>query len=105
MELSVVLFRDGDFWIAQGLEHDITAQGRTLQEVKLAFMRTVAVRAFVDQEAGVEPFSQCEPAPTEFWELHKTGEQLASHIRESARELPPLGVPIPSLTGDCRIHG
>ena len=39
--LRVVVFREGDDWIAQGLEHDISAFGSNLDAVRERFLATL----------------------------------------------------------------
>ena len=63
-KLSVLLFREGEGWIAQGLDYDIAAQGETIGAVKDAFARTFAGQVCVDLHHNIEPLSGFGPAPS-----------------------------------------
>jgi hypothetical protein len=40
IDLRIVIFREGDFWLAQGLEHDLGVQAENLKDLmmRLAFL-------------------------------------------------------------------
>ena len=67
-KLSVLLVREGDLWVAQCLQYDIAAQGKTITEAKHAFCRTVSGQVCVDLRHHVEPLSGFLPAPRVYWE-------------------------------------
>ncbi len=54
--MRVVLFREGDYWLAQGLEHDIGVQGEHLKDV------LVRLRLALEHEA----WRETGPAPAYF---------------------------------------
>jgi len=56
---NIVLFREGDMWIAQGLEYDIVTQGTTLEEAKSRFLRCAHARIVDDLLDGNEPLNTC----------------------------------------------
>jgi hypothetical protein len=64
-QLRVVLFREGEKWIAQGLEHDICAQGKDLDEVLLRFRRTV----HIENEENDGSLSHIGEAPRHFFKM------------------------------------
>ena len=65
--VRVLLFLDEDkTWIAQGLEYDIAAQGKTLKESQEVFERMLATKIVVDLKNGIEPLSQLSEAPEEY---------------------------------------
>jgi hypothetical protein len=69
-QLRVAIFREGDFWLAQGLERDVGAQGGDLNDVVARWRVALAV----EQEAG--RFDQLLPAPPYFqvlWDLLSGG--------------------------------
>ena len=75
-KLSVLLLREGEAWVAQCLDYDIAAQGKTIAEAKDAFARTFAGQVFVDLNHNVEPLHGFSPAPQEYWEQFEKGERL-----------------------------
>jgi hypothetical protein len=42
--LTVLIFRDREWWSAQCLEYDFGAQARTLEEVQSEFIRVIEAR-------------------------------------------------------------
>lgn len=59
--LRVVLFREGPFWLAQGLEHDIGVQGEDLGDI------IIRLELALEQEAAA--LSSLPPAPPYFQHL------------------------------------
>ena len=69
LELRVLCYRsEAGNWIAQGLEKDIAAQGRTLSEVRHAFAKTLACNALVAEELGDAEMMSIAPAPQRFFD-------------------------------------
>jgi hypothetical protein len=68
--LSVLFFRDSrdpEVWVAQALERDIAAHGKTVEQAKLAFERTVAGYLRIAAKNHQEPVASLKPAPEHFW--------------------------------------
>jgi hypothetical protein len=68
--LSVLFFRepgDSDTWVAQALERDIAAHGKSIEQAKLAFERTVAGYLRLAAKHHQEPLATLKPAPEPFW--------------------------------------
>lgn len=65
--LSVVLFQEGHSWVAQALEYDITAQGKTIPAAEEALKRTLVGQLVVDVKHGLQPFEGIEQAPEQYW--------------------------------------
>ena len=89
--LSVVLLQENDSWVAQALEYDITAQGKTIQKATDALERTVVGQLLVDITHGSQPFEGIEQAPKIYWEHF----EKAKRLEDSGK---PLRVPISSST-------
>lgn len=68
-KIRVLVFRDPelDIWVAQGLEHDICAQAKTIEEVHAAFERAILADAAVAIERGEEPLAAIPKAPDAFF--------------------------------------
>jgi hypothetical protein len=84
--LGVLLFHDphSEMWIAQAIEHDISASGPTVEAAQLAFERVVAGYLALDQRHQREPFSTLRPAPQVFakaWQRIAQKQTQALHIQ------------------------
>jgi hypothetical protein len=103
-KLSVLLLLEGEVWVAQCLEYDIAAQGRTIPEVKEAFGRTFAGQVFVDLHHNEEPLSHFAQAPAMYWDKFKKAERLADRqpILIPSEALPPAFM-IHAMADDLRI--
>jgi hypothetical protein len=77
LHLDVLLLKEGDQYVAQCLQHDITAQGTSIDEVRLNLERTLVGQIYVDIEAGLdEPITWIATAPKRYWEAYRKGEKL-----------------------------
>ena len=74
-KISVLLLKEDEMWVAQCLQYDIAAQGKTITDAKEAFCRTFAGQVCVDLYHDVEPLSGFLPAPREYWNQFKKGER------------------------------
>ena len=79
-ELYVLLFREGGYWLAQGLQLDLAAQGRTVQEARLAFVQILAAQIRLGRLDTVSA------APAEYWAMWGRAVE-ATH--PAPLELPP----------------
>lgn len=68
-QIDVVLYQEGDHWIAQGLQFDITAQAKTPTELPQRFMKAMASEVVVALELGEEPLASVPAAPAKFWQM------------------------------------
>lgn len=64
---SVLIIKRGDHYLAQALECDIAAQGRSLEEAKIAFERALIGQIQFDRRMGREPLAHLRPAPDRYW--------------------------------------
>lgn len=74
--VSVLLFQEGNLWVAQGLEHDIAAQGATIGDAKRSFERVFVGQILVDIHHDKEPLSGIQAAPKKYWDMFEHGERL-----------------------------
>lgn len=71
-EITVVLYPEDGFWIAQGLEFDITARGTSPSDASERFNSKVGAELVMSLETGdTSPLSGVEPAPQRFWDMYK----------------------------------
>ena len=64
--VQTVAYQDGDWWIVQGLEHDICAQGKTLDIARYRFQ--VAKVNEADDDGSLK---RIPPAPEKFWQMKR----------------------------------
>lgn len=76
-QLNVIFWqehhRDGPVIIAQGLQLDLTAVGRTLQEAMSNMASTIVVQCKADQMLGRPPFWDTPQAEPRYWHALRHG--------------------------------
>lgn len=94
--LSVLFFRDPnepEAWIAQALEHDIAAHGRTIEQARVAFERTVQGYFQLAAKHHQEPLASLKAAPDTFWEAWKrVAHKDTERLRSTDPQAPPAYV-------------
>lgn len=86
------MFKDGDWWIGQYLEHDIASQARTLEALEAEMARILAAHVFVSQAEGLPPFANLPEAPREFWEMFEHAKPVED---QPTADLPGVSVSLP----------
>ncbi len=67
-ELRVLLFQEGEHWVAQGLEYDVGAQGKTIDDALYEMQRVLLGQIVIRQELDLPPFETAVPrAPALYW--------------------------------------
>ena len=82
--LRAVIFRDGDWWVAQLLEYNLATAARSLEAIPAELERFLTVQIVGSLEAGVEPFEDLPKAPQRFWDLY---EQSSAQSRHETRSI------------------
>ena len=77
--LRVVVFKDGDMYVAQGLEHDICAQGPDLNTVHQRFLDTLDAERGMAAEDGKAELD-LEPAPQHFFTMWEERSKFSSPV-------------------------
>jgi hypothetical protein len=54
-------------YVAQCLDYDIVAEGETISDVLNSLRHVLETQIEVSRESGIEPFSDFERAPSQFW--------------------------------------
>lgn len=73
-ELRILCFKEEtqdqmEWWVAQCLEYDIAAQGRTINDALYEFQRLVVGRVSMAAKRGVDdPFQGLKRAPEAYWQ-------------------------------------
>lgn len=88
--VHAVLFEDRGWWVAQCLEHNLTASSKDPLELSKKLETVLRVQIEADLEAGKPPFSTLPPAPRRFWKLFQNAEPWG--LDDSTTELP-VGAP------------
>ena len=100
--LSILLRHEGSGeqagWVAQCLEYDIAAQGKTIPDAKKAFAKTFLGQALVDAEHKKKPFQGIQQAPKMYWEAFDQADQL-NDVRQSV----DLSDNTPAFKDICRL--
>jgi hypothetical protein len=76
--VSVVLYPEDDFWIAQGVQFDVTARGRTPVEASERFNDKFGAELVMSIELGEEPLAGVGSAPKEFWDMYERAKMRAA---------------------------
>jgi hypothetical protein len=100
LKISAVLFQEDDGqWSAQCLEYDIAAQAKTLPDLRYELERVIVSHIMVSHELKQEPFTGCEPAPREFWDMFEKADMFVG-----GRDLPfRAPIPMPPVVPDLRV--
>jgi hypothetical protein len=64
--IRVLVFKEGELWVAQGLERDICVQAKTLEDLQANF--EVAVRLEADEQGGLERIPEAPKYFQEMWD-------------------------------------
>jgi hypothetical protein len=90
--VQVLIFREGESWIAQGLNYDITGHGQSLNDVIRNFWETFACQIVVDLTHGDKPLANIKPAPKYYWQKLQQ-ERRAKRFVEKQTFSSPNGIP------------
>jgi hypothetical protein len=72
--LRLVLYQDvPGLWVGRGLEHDISAEGRTMAETIRAIFRMIAAHSAFDARHARAPLSAFRPAAQTYWNAFHGG--------------------------------
>jgi hypothetical protein len=88
----VIIYPEEDYWIAQGIQFDVTARGKTPTEASERFNDKFGAELVMSMEIGEEPLSGIGPAPIEFQQMYETATTNTS-IVDSAVHLSDGATP------------
>lgn len=89
--IHAVAFQEGDVWVVQGIEYDITAHAADLAKLPVAFLRALEHNAYITKRLGREPFGGIKPAPEKY---HRMFEAATINI---PADPPPTTLPISQM--------
>jgi predicted RNase H-like HicB family nuclease len=75
IRIRAVVFKEGGWWCAQCLEHDIATQAKTIDDLKAEIERVLTIHVELALERGQEPFSILPPAPDRYFQMYDAFEQ------------------------------
>lgn len=103
--IRVLLLERESHWVAQGLDIDFAATGKTLFETMRNFERNLVAQVALDAHHGNAPLEDFKRAPDKFWAMW--GEQDGT-MPMAPRTVLPGGVPeahvIKALITEARIY-
>ncbi len=98
VEIDVLFLREGDWWSAQCLQYDITAQARTIDDLRHELMRALLGHMAACLELGREPFADLGAAPQRYWDMW-----LKSGVKVELEPLPFRAPVMPRVAPKARI--
>ncbi len=78
--IRAVAFRNGDYWVAQCLEHDLAALAARLDDLPNELSRVLALHIEASRQNRVEPFNGFPPAPQRFWKMYEASRSQVGPI-------------------------
>ncbi len=87
IEVRAVLYQEGDCWIAQGLEFDITAQAPSLPELHNRFAMKVASEVAISLDLKEQALEGIPSAPELFWRMLEEATMTVSLMVNSGQRL------------------
>lgn len=78
IKLSVLFLKEHGAWVGQCLEHDIAAQGKTIEEAKTSLTHTLAAQLILDSTNNQKPLAAIKPAP----EYYRTKFERAEKLKD-----------------------
>jgi hypothetical protein len=100
-QVQVLILRENESWIAQGLDFDITGHGKTLDEVMENFERTFTGQILLDLHHGQKPLANIRKAPRFYWQKFDEAKRLAEKKQFS---LPTNNVPWFNVSAETAIY-
>lgn len=79
--VRVVAFQEGDFWIAQCIEYDITAHAHDLTKLSAAFGRAVMQNMCVNVDLGRHGLEGIPRAPAKFEAMFEKSELTMAPVK------------------------
>lgn len=77
LQVRTVIFREGDWWVAQCLEFDLAAQAKTVKDLAYEIQRVIVGHMVVCKQEGIRPFEHLPKAPDKYWDMFNEGLELS----------------------------
>jgi hypothetical protein len=72
ININAIAYKEGDAWIAQGIEYDIVAQASDVISLPDAFTRAVLENICITEHLGRKPLEGIKSAPSRFHEMFES---------------------------------
>ena len=69
ISMNAVAFQEENVWIVQGIEYNLVAMARSVQDIPKAFANILVERFHVAEHLGLDPFLGVGPAPDRFRQM------------------------------------
>lgn len=74
--IRAVIFKEGDWWVAQCLEYRYAVPAKRLEDLPRELIRCLTAQILISREFGIEPFNGYKPAPRRYWEMYERAKPL-----------------------------
>jgi hypothetical protein len=101
--VSVLIRQEGAVWVAQGLEYDITAQGKNIREAVERFEKVFVSQVFLDVRMNKQPLQGVKQAPREYWAQFEDAQRLTDRRPFYLGDVPPAFM-IAAAADDMRVY-
>ena len=81
--INAIAFKEGDAWVAQGIEYDIVAQADDVISLPDAFQRAVLENIVITTHLGRKPLEGIKSAPPHFLELFESAKVVVKSTHQS----------------------
>lgn len=102
-ELRAVVYRRGDWWIAQCLEHDVTTAAKSLDDLHHELDRVIVGHFLIASKTGTEPFAGLSEAPRRFFRMWEEARTAVEPV-EDFQDPPGLSSDAPKPHLARRLH-
>jgi len=85
--LKVLVVQEQGYWVAIGLEHDIVAQTKKLDDLEYELLRTLAMTEILRERHCTDGIHGISPAPKQYWKLW---EASPFDLKSRCNELEPF---------------
>jgi len=89
LDLQVLIYPEGEFWIAHCLETDIASEGNTPKEALVNWIDITNLQIKTLLAEG-DLNSLFSPAPAEIWRMYSTAEDRGSASKRPSRAVKPI---------------
>lgn len=80
--LSVLVIKEGDWWVAQCLQADLATQTKDFQDINYQIERMIIGHIALCEKVGLAAFESLPPAPQKYWDLFKQCQQRLASIAQ-----------------------
>jgi hypothetical protein len=90
ISINAVAFQQGDTWVVQGIQYNLVAVAKNVQDVPTAFLNAIAERIHVAEHLGLDPFEGIGPADERFHKMFEKGTTEVKPAQYAGRAAPTV---------------